>query len=135
MKGTILALLCLAWQYSMANEMVTTTTVEAVGGDVITATTIEGDYIEEARISRIYPDGISIVTSDGVRRLKWYMLPPEIKARYAAAAAAAEQEEIERLRARISVLEDHLRTDRTAYISPSRLPPAAHDPATLYYHK
>jgi len=84
MKGTILILVFLAWRCGMADEMVTTTAVEAVGDDVIMATTIEGEYIEEARIS---------------------------------------------------VLEDHLRTDRTAYISPSQLPPAAHDPATLYYSK
>lgn len=115
MKRIAIISLALAWQYCSADVMETETTTTT------TTTTVENGYVEEAQVSKVYPDGISIVTWDGVRRLKWSQLPSEIRTKYAAAAAVAEEEELERMRARIAALEQeisHLRYNRTAYYAP-----------------
>ncbi|HPA21083.1 MAG TPA: hypothetical protein PLU30_25270 [Verrucomicrobiae bacterium] len=81
--------------------------------ETLTVTTTDGESIKDAEISRVTPDGLTIVTPEGIRKLKWSSLPPEFKAKYAAAASEQGNAELDRLRARVAALEQengHLRS-------------------------
>ena len=45
-------------------------------------TTLDGEKYTEATLKRVEPDGVVISYSDGVRKLKFQNLPPEVCAKY-----------------------------------------------------
>ena len=71
----------------------------------ITVTTTDGQTIADAEISRITPDGLTLITSDGIRKLGWASLPAEIKKKYAATATETGNAELARMAAKITALE------------------------------
>lgn len=94
--------------------------------ETLTVTTTEGEPIKDAEISRVTPEGLTIVTPEGIRKLKWSSLPPEIKTKYAAAASEQGNAELERLRVRVSALEQEnsqLRSQIDRLRSQPALPP------------
>lgn len=124
MKTVITIALALAWH--------------CLAGETLTVTTAEGESIADAEISRVTPEGITIVTAEGIRKLKWSSLPPDIKAKYAGAAAEQGDAELARLRARVATLEsenaqlrsqierlrDQANTPQPAVASPTTASPA-----------
>jgi len=45
-------------------------------------TTLDGEKYTEATLKRVEPDGVVIAYPDGIRKLKFQSLPPEVCAKY-----------------------------------------------------
>lgn len=105
----------------------------------VTITTMDGQTIADAEISRVTPDGLTLITSDGIRKGPWANLPAEIKKKYAATAAETGNAEIARMSARIAALEqenaslrlqlDRLKGQSSVAPAASESPAAAISPA------
>lgn len=73
------------------------------GGEPISLTTKKGESVI-GELTRVAPEGIVVTTPDGVRRIRWAELPEEVARKYASDAMAAEESEIDRLRAEVARL-------------------------------
>jgi len=94
----------------------------------ITVTTADGQTIKDAEISRVTPDGLTLITSDGIRKVPWTNLPADVKKKYAATATETGNAELARMAAKITALEQenaNLRLQLDRLKGQASVPPAA----------